>query len=130
MSVGANAESICLPEEWRTGVLAIKPSTQESIENLLFLKDLAVAEKIKPVIDKRFPLEQVADAHRYVETGQKRGNVVITVIHDLKSWLNYHSILGFCSRVKLSRGCIIGFQRPDNKNIANCSNKDNKTEKG
>ena len=59
--------------------VSIRSSTKESREDLLFLRDLLASGEVRAVIDRRYPLERIPDAHRYVEKGHKRGNVVINV---------------------------------------------------
>lgn len=54
-------------------------SAPDRREDLLTLAELVEAGKLKPVIDRRYPLEQAAEAHRYADTGRKRGSVVLMV---------------------------------------------------
>jgi NADPH:quinone reductase-like Zn-dependent oxidoreductase len=58
----------------------LRPPTERT-KDLNFIKELVETTKIKPVIDRQCPLEQIAEAHKYVDTGHKMGNVVITIEH-------------------------------------------------
>jgi NADPH:quinone reductase-like Zn-dependent oxidoreductase len=55
------------------------PLPRNEPEIVRYLKDLIESGQFKPVIDRRYPLDQIVEAYRYVETGQKVGNVVISV---------------------------------------------------
>jgi NADPH:quinone reductase-like Zn-dependent oxidoreductase len=69
VSMTSSKKVIAGPAAWRA-------------EDLRFLAKLAEAGEFRPVIDRRYPFEQIAEAHSYVDTGRKKGNVIITLKHD------------------------------------------------
>jgi len=82
-AVGKTSLSRCKSSLAKKGFyLSIRSSTTEKAEDLVFIRELIETGKIRSVIDRSYPLEQTAEAHRYVEQGHKKGNVIITVAHN------------------------------------------------
>ncbi len=78
-AVGKITRSRCRKSLKKNGsYLSVKSLTHEVTEDLLFLKELIEQGKITAVIDRRYPLEKISEAHEYVQRGHKKGNVVIT----------------------------------------------------
>jgi NADPH:quinone reductase-like Zn-dependent oxidoreductase len=83
-AVGKTSKSACKSSLKPTGkFISVMSSAPKSSDDLLTLKDLIESGKLKTVIDRRYTLEQIREAHAYVENYHKKGNVVINVLENL-----------------------------------------------
>jgi NADPH:quinone reductase-like Zn-dependent oxidoreductase len=67
---------------WTSGRKVIAGPVAERADDVRLLADLARAGEFRPVVDRRYPFERIVEAHRYVDTGRKRGNVIVALKHD------------------------------------------------
>jgi len=82
-AVGKISSSLCKRALKDDGIyLSIKSPTKEITENLIFLKEIIEEGKLKPAIDNTYPMEQIVEAHKYVDKGHKKGNVVIKIVEE------------------------------------------------
>jgi NADPH:quinone reductase-like Zn-dependent oxidoreductase len=77
-----NFLTLPLVTRWAGGRRVVAPVPRYSKENILHLKELLESGRYRPVIDRVYPLDQVVEATRYVETHHKTGNVVLAVASD------------------------------------------------
>jgi NADPH:quinone reductase-like Zn-dependent oxidoreductase len=83
-AVGRITKSSCKNVLKKNGAfLSVKYPTTEKTKYMTFLNELIEHDKVKPVIDRTYPLDKVKDAHYYVEQGHKKGNVAITVVANI-----------------------------------------------
>ena len=80
-AVGKSSPSKCKKILTPNGEYITTTGPEPGREELIFLKELIEAGKIKSIIDRSYPLDQIVEAHRYVDKGHKKGNVIITVEH-------------------------------------------------
>ena len=82
-AVGKTSKSACKNILKPKGkYVSVSGSASKNLNELLFLKELIESGKLKTVIDRRYPLEQIREAHAYVEKHHKKGNVVINILEN------------------------------------------------